>query len=86
MVTKEQAVAARHGKVFYHREMRNSDGTPLRVRVTGRCRTWKTRPAEFSLPVKHGLRDCGYITHRNAAEWDASEGKALETPMGKGKE
>jgi hypothetical protein len=36
------------------------------VRRTGKTKTWKTRPNEFSVPVKHGLRDSGYITQDNA--------------------
>lgn len=40
-----------------------------RVRVTGRCQTWKTRPDAFRLPVKHGLRESGAITEANAQDW-----------------
>lgn len=54
---------------YWHRTMKNSDGSPLRVRKTGTLKTWKTRPGEFKLPVKHGLRDSGYITHENCHEW-----------------
>lgn len=39
------------------------------VRANGRCKTWKTRPDDFSLPIKYGLRECAYITPRNASEW-----------------
>ena len=34
--------------------------------ANGKCKTWKTRPNEFKLPIKHGLYDYGYITHENA--------------------
>lgn len=69
MVTKTQAMNARHGEYFHHVELKNADGTPLRVRVTGRCKTWKTRPLEFRLPVKYGLRESTAITEDNAHEW-----------------
>lgn len=38
---------------------------PINWRVNGKCKTWKTRPDDFSLPIKHGLRDYGYITQDN---------------------
>ena len=65
-----------HGATVYHRTLRNSDGTPLRARVNGRIKTWKTRPGEFQLPMKHGLRDCFYITDRDAAQWAFTEVEA----------
>jgi hypothetical protein len=39
--------------------------------LTGRdeLKTWKTRPTEFSLPVKHGLWDYGYITDSDNARF-----------------
>lgn len=80
MITKQQAIEARYAQVFHHRRKRNSDGSPVRVRVSGRCKTWKTRPDEFSLPVKYGLYESGYITQSNAAEWCESEAEALGQP------
>jgi hypothetical protein len=70
MVTKEQAVNAHYRQEFYHISLKNSDGTPVRCRVNGKCKTWKTRPDEFRLPVKYGLYDCFYIDHHNADEWE----------------
>ena len=54
---------------FWHRTARNSDGSPVRFRVNGKVKLWKTRPTEFILPVKYGLRECFYINRVNAAEW-----------------
>lgn len=93
MVTRDEAIAAGEswGRVeFWHLRMKNRDGTPLRARTNGKCKTWKSEPERFSLPIKHGLRDCGYLTERNADEWiTASEGErrqapalALDTPEG----
>lgn len=65
MVTKEQALTE---KYF----LQTTDGNgkllakPIRWRANGKCKTWKTRPDDFSLPVKHGLRAYGYLTHDNA--------------------
>jgi hypothetical protein len=69
MLTKTQATNLRHGEILHHRQLTNADGTPLRARVNGRCKTWKTRPTEFQLPVKYGLKQCFYITENNADEW-----------------
>jgi hypothetical protein len=66
-VTRE--VAMYHRGEFPHVHLKNRDGTPVRCRVTGACKTWKTRPTEFRLPVKHGLRDSFYIEPHNASDW-----------------
>jgi hypothetical protein len=72
-ITKEAAQALRYRQELHHAKLRNSDGTPVRCRVNGACQTWKTRPDEFKLPVKHGLRDCFYITELNADQWSLSQ-------------
>tara|TARA_Y100000310_G_scaffold284279_1_gene306959 strand:+ start:301 stop:567 length:267 start_codon:yes stop_codon:yes gene_type:complete len=41
----------------------------VECRRNGALKTWKTRPTEFSLPVKAGLREYGYITDRNDARF-----------------
>ena len=69
MITKQTAVDSYHGQIFHHESLTNADGTPLRCRVNGQCKVWKTRPDDFRLPVKHGLYQCFYITPANAAEW-----------------
>jgi hypothetical protein len=55
---------------FYHRTAKYKDGyTPIQVRRNGRTKRWKTRPKEFQIPVKYGLKECFYIDQRNAHEW-----------------
>lgn len=77
MITKDIAVALKHGQTLYHMKITMANcKTPARCRVSGKCQTWKTRPNEFKLPVKHGLRDCFYITEHNAADWTTSEEEA----------
>ena len=44
-------------------------GADRRVRVSGRCVTWKTRPAEWRLPVKYGLYRSLDINQVNACLW-----------------
>lgn len=69
MLTKEIITKLHYGQNLHHYKEKNSDGTPLRCRVNGKCKTWKTRPEDFQLPVKYGLRTCFYITPANANEW-----------------
>jgi hypothetical protein len=66
MVSKQQAMV--HTR-FEHVTLKNADNTPVRARASGRCQTWRTRPDEFKLPVKYGLKNSFYITHENAADW-----------------
>ena len=73
MITPE--IALSQPPELHHVTLRNSDGTPLRCRSNGVCKTWKTRPDEFKLPVKHGLRTCFYITEANASEWSLPQEK-----------
>jgi hypothetical protein len=79
MITKEFAASLYKGKTLYHATATNADGTAKRCRVNGKLKTWKTKPSEWQLPVKHGLWGYFYLTHANAAEWltyDRTEQKA----------
>ena len=69
MITKQLATELDYRNELHHVSLKNRDGTPVRCRVNGKCKTWKTREDEFRLPVKHGLRDSFYITESNAADW-----------------
>lgn len=59
-LTLEQAKSLKHGTILYHVHRRNADKTPERWRVNGVPKTWKTRPDEVRVPVKHGLHDYDY--------------------------
>jgi hypothetical protein len=60
-LTRDDALTLRHGQNVY---CLGVVGTRIfRCRVSGACKTWKTRPGEFSLPVKYGLRDSYRISH-----------------------
>lgn len=72
MITKKQAITLQYRTELYHRTATNADGTPLRCRVNGKCQIWKTRPDDFRLPVKYGLKQCFYITPDNAKDWIVS--------------
>lgn len=44
-----------------------SDIKPIKWRANGQCKTWKSEKNKhrFSLPIKHGLYQFGYITEEN---------------------
>ena len=82
MITRAQALALGDGKIHedIHCEVVRScrivigprggrTDKIVRCRVSGRCQTWKTRPNEFRLPVKHGMYESSAITHRNAEQF-----------------
>lgn len=48
---------------FYVLRDRNASGDPARWRANGVVQTWKTRPDDIRLPVKHGLYAYDYIEH-----------------------
>jgi hypothetical protein len=68
-ITIQQAMTARE----FHFNERRPNGTCYVHRRNGRTQTWKTRPGEFRIPVKYGLRDYGQITHRNADQFHLPE-------------
>ena len=76
MVNIELAKTLKIGTVLYHLVERNADGSPFRARVNGKCKTWKTRPEDFRLPIKHGLYKHYYVTPESSNEWTASEAHA----------
>ncbi len=66
MITKQDAMTH---NMFYHVTLRNADGSAVRCRANGACKQWVTRPDDWRLPVKYGLKQCFYLTPRNAADW-----------------
>ena len=84
MVTKEQAVeliSNVYGPVFKYNHFHYGTCTKYvgarggikygctRVRRNGQTKTWQTRPDEFKIPVKYGLKRYGYIDHNNAKDF-----------------
>lgn len=73
MKTVDRDVAMHHCGKFYHKTEKNSDGTAVRCRWNGVCKTWKTRTDDFSLPVKYGLKTCFYLTPFNCEDWEITD-------------
>lgn len=84
MVTREQVLAAPYHQI-YHAEFNGNHCSCLvgprgaihlhfvAVRCNGSVRTWKTRPEEFRLPIKHGMRGYAYIDQDNASHFHREE-------------
>lgn len=51
--------------------MRN--GRFWRIRRNGTTKVWKTRPGHFQIPVKAGLKSCGYLRHDNLGDFRLKE-------------
>ena len=73
-MTFDQAKSLQVGEHIHHKSMKNADGTPLRCRINGAVKLWKTRPNEIRVPIKHGLRDCAYLTHENLDDFSVGYG------------
>lgn len=79
MVTKQQAMDLRHNQELHYtgkqqchiiKGKRGGETIKIvRVRVSGKCQTWKTRPDEFRLPVKYGLYENSAVTHVNHSDF-----------------
>ena len=55
-MTLQEAKSLKGGDIVHHVWLKNADGTPMRAKVLS-VKTWKTRPNEVLVSVKHGLWD-----------------------------
>lgn len=79
MLTKEDAIRlGGRGGTLFHRSLKNKDGTALRARVNGKCKTWKRDPKRWELPMKHGMRNCFRIHSDGQADWHPSAWTEVE--------
>ncbi len=72
-ITVEQAKNLQIGQVIYYLGARNRDGSLVRFRVNGKVQTWKTRPNDIRVPLKHGLYDYGELANYNLADFSLTE-------------
>ena len=77
-ITLEQAKKLKSHQTIYMIHHRNSDGTAVRWRVNGMPKTWKTRPNEVQVPLKHGLYDYGYLDQHNLHEFSLTKPEAVK--------
>ena len=68
-ITKDQALVGHEwhddGGCPSNPGSRGRDKGPIVWRRNGATQTWVTRPTDFRLPVKHGLRDYSAVTPDN---------------------
>ena len=57
------AFKLKYGDQLEHKTLKNADGTRLRLRVTGKVKTWKRDKTRIKVPLKHGLYDYGYLVN-----------------------
>ena len=79
MITKSMAMDLRRGDNVHYTGKYNCSkdvgprgGVTFRIvncRVSGRCKTWVSRPDDFHVPVKFGLYENRAITQDNMEEW-----------------
>ena len=79
MVTKEQAIKAGNGwdrTEFHYGKCSKRIGprggvkhSIERWRSNGKCKTWKTRPEEFRLPIKYGLNIYSYLDNNSCEDF-----------------
>lgn len=80
MITKDEAINLGYGAELHYGNCSLIIGPrggrtikETRVRVSGRCQTWKTRPKEFRVPVKYGLYNSFAMTEYNAEDFHLLE-------------
>lgn len=73
MITRDQALALRHGEEIHENGCKQTVGPRggikeyiLRYRVSGQCQTWVREPKRFRFPVKYGLYGNGEVTETTA--------------------
>lgn len=90
MITKTQAQLPniRNLEIHYVKNFCNKTIGPkggetikvVRVRASGKCQVWKTRPNEFRLPVKHGLYEHSEINEKNCQDFHFAADCPLNNP------
>jgi len=68
-MTKQEVMTLKYGDIIYSMTYKNADGTPARYRVNGKIKTWKTRPADFRLPLKRGLYEYWALDPSNVGDF-----------------
>lgn len=66
MTLQEIEAALAAGSLYAH--MHN--GRAWQLRRNGATKRWKTRPVDFSIPVKCGFRTCARISQTSSISYD----------------
>lgn len=75
MTRQEIESALSEGKLW----ARMGNGNLWLLRRNGKTQTWKTRPDDFRIPVKAGLRSTGQITETSEIRRELAEASDRQT-------
>lgn len=81
MITVEEAKKLEHGTILYYSGEVDSKGEPQQYRVSGKPKTWKTRPQEVEVPLKYGLYGNTRITERDLNLFSFKKWRATGTKI-----
>ena len=70
----EQAKNLKQGDYIHHVSKTNSDGSPMRARVTS-VKTWKRSPGRVEIRYKRGLYEYGAFSERELEQIEPGEGR-----------
>lgn len=68
-LTLEQAKSLTPGTILVYHKAHNADKTLQRWKVIGKPKTWKTRPNEVQISLKHGLRHFATINQNDLEDF-----------------
>ena len=68
-LTRENVEALKLGDILQHVSRKNSDGSPLCAKVTGKPQIWINRSYSFEIPVKYELYQFFVITREDEEDW-----------------
>lgn len=76
-MTIETAKTLKPGDMIHHVTRKNADGSPMRAKVLS-VKTWKTRPAEVLVSVKHGMYDYAKFAEYELNQIEPGDGRSIE--------
>lgn len=87
MITLDQIASLRYGATLHHVSEKNRDGTPLRCRINGRIKVWKTLPEAERRELKYWNEQLSYTEHsvmfimQRIADIESMRGKHWRVPV-----
>jgi len=77
-MTLSEAKLLTPGDIIYHKTQTNYNGSSQQWRINGKVKTWKTRPNEVRVPIKRGMYEYDYLTHRNMDQFNTEYGSLVK--------
>lgn len=69
-ITFSQAIQLKSCNSIHHNTLKNCDGKTCQVfKINGKVKLWKTKPYQFQIPIKRGLREYYYLTENNCDQF-----------------